>query len=90
MESILARKPQSKEPWPTFLLCGLFVFIAAGLSPENTYKMLENKVSKKARDSKRKNIVEEKMIRHCLLQSYHFARVPTEKMFGWEIDKLVN
>lgn len=41
-----------------FLLCVLFIFIAAGLSLGNTYKMLENKVSVKAKDSKRKNIVE--------------------------------
>lgn len=53
----LREKAPEQRALAYFLLRDLFIFIAAGLSLETTYKMLENKVSEKMRDSKRGNIV---------------------------------
>lgn len=52
------KKAPEQRALAYFLLWDLFIFIAARLSPETTYKMLENKVSEEARDSKGENVVE--------------------------------
>lgn len=53
----LREKAPEQRALAYFLLRDLFIFIAAGLSLETTYKMLENKVSEKVRDGKRGNAV---------------------------------
>lgn len=62
----LSEKAPEQRALAYFLLCDLFIFIAAGLSLETTYKMLENKISEKARDSKAENMVERRVICYCL------------------------